>query len=438
MSLPRLVIAAPSSGAGKTTVATGLMAALRDRGLQVSPHKVGPDYIDPGYHALATGRPGRNLDPVLVGESLIAPLLLHGARGADVAVVEGVMGLYDGRGSTDEGSTAHVARLIDAPVVLVVDASSQSRSVAALVQGFAGFDDRVRLGGVVLNCVGSTRHEELLRTALEGVAPVLGVLRRDVSVATPSRHLGLVPAAERSAEAVATVRALADLCAQSLELDALLNLARSAPLLDAEPWSPPAIQRDARPIVAVLGGEAFTFSYAETVELLAAAGAEVVVVDPLRDERLPDGTAGLVIGGGFPEVHAAQLSANASLREDVRRLAAGGAPVSAECAGLLYLCQELDGLPMCGVLPASGRMTERLTLGYRTTSSGVTGHEFHRTVVEPRAGAVPAWNLDGGGREGFVQGGVHASYLHVHWAGSPELAADFVDRAARVTQAVPA
>jgi cobyrinic acid a,c-diamide synthase len=438
VSLPRLVIAAPSSGAGKTTVATGLMAALHARGLEVSPHKVGPDYIDPGYHALATGRPGRNLDPVLVGESLITPLLLHGARHADVAVVEGVMGLYDGRSSTDAGSTAHVARLIDAPVVLVVDASSQSRSVAALVQGFARFDDRVRLGGVVLNRVGSERHEELLRTALDGVAPVLGVLRREASVATPSRHLGLVPVAERSADAVATVRALADLCAQSLDLDALLDLARSAPPLDAEPWSPPLIERDVRPIVAVFGGEAFTFSYTETVELLAAAGADVVVVDPLRDERLPESTAGLVIGGGFPEVHAAQLSANAALREDVRRLAAGGAPVSAECAGLLYLCQELEGLPMCGVLPASGRMTSRLTLGYRTTSSGVTGHEFHRTVVEPRAGAIPAWNLDEGDREGFVQDGVHASYLHVHWAGSPELAAQLVDRAARFAQAVPA
>ena len=438
MTLPRLVIAAPSSGAGKTTVATGLMAALRVRGLDVSPHKVGPDYIDPGYHALATGRPGRNLDPVLVGESLVAPLLLHGAHGADVAVVEGVMGLYDGRGSTDEGSTAHVARLIDAPVVLVVDASSMSRSVAALVPGFARFDDRVRLGGVVLNRVGSDRHEELLRDALDGVAPVLGVLRRETSVATPSRHLGLVPVAERSAKAVETVRALAELCAQSLDLDALLELARTAPDLRAEQWSPPVVARDVRPVVAVFGGPAFTFSYAETTELLAAAGADVAVVDPMRDDRLPDGTAGLVIGGGFPEVHAAQLSANASLREDVRRLAAGGAPISAECAGLLYLCRQLDGLPMCGLLPASGRMTERLTLGYRTTSSGLTGHEFHRTVVEPRAGAVPAWDLDGADPEGFVQDGVHASYLHVHWAGAPELAAQLVDRAARVTQAVPA
>jgi cobyrinic acid a,c-diamide synthase len=431
----RLVVAAPSSGAGKTTVATGLMAALRARGLEVSPHKVGPDYIDPGYHALATGRPGRNLDPVLVGEQLVAPLLLHGARGADVAVVEGVMGLFDGRGSSDEGSTAHVARLLGAPVVLVVDASSQSRSVAALVQGFASFDPRVRLGGVVLNRVGSDRHEALLREALDGVTPVLGVLRRDDGVATPSRHLGLVPAAERAPDAVATVRRLGALCERALDLDALLALARTAPGLDAEPWRPPVVERAHRPRVAVAGGEAFTFSYAETVELLEAAGADVVVVDPLRDRELPEGTAGLVLGGGFPEVYAAQLSANDELRGDVRRLARSGAPVHAECAGLLYLCEELDGLPMCGVLPASGRMTERLVLGYRETADGVRGHEFHRTVVSPRAGVVPAWTT-GAGPEGFRQDGVVASYLHVHWAGTPEAAARFVDAAAR--QAVPA
>ena len=431
MSVPRLVVAAPASGTGKTTVATGLMAALRARGLEVSPHKVGPDYIDPGYHALATGRPGRNLDPVLVGEERIAPLLLHGARAADVAVVEGVMGLYDGRGATDEGSTAHVARLLDAPVVLVVDASSQSRSVAALVHGFASYDDRVRLGGVVLNRVGSDRHEALLREALEGGVPVLGVLRRDAGIEVPSRHLGLVPAAERAPEAVAVVRRLGELLAASCDLDAVLALARSAPDLDVEPWAPPVVARADRPVVAVLGGPAFTFSYAETPELLTAAGADVVVVDPLRDPHLPPGTAGLVVGGGFPEVHAAQLSANAGLRAEVAALAASGAPVSAECAGLLYLCEELDGLPMCGVLPARGRMTPTLVLGYRETKAAapswlgdapVVGHEFHRTVVEPRAGAQPAWALG----EGHVAGGVHASYLHLHWAGVDGVAERFV------------
>ncbi|MCW2545122.1 MAG: cobyrinic acid ac-diamide synthase, partial [Frankiales bacterium] len=190
MSIPRVVVAAPSSGAGKTTVATGLMAALTTAGLRVSPHKVGPDYIDPGYHALATGRPGRNLDPVMCGEELIAPLFLHGAQGADIAIVEGVMGLYDGRGSSQQGSTAHVAQLLDAPVILVVDASSQSRSVAALVHGFASFDPSVRFAGVILNKVASDRHEQVLREALLGV-PVLGVLRRDAAASVPSRHLGL-------------------------------------------------------------------------------------------------------------------------------------------------------------------------------------------------------------------------------------------------------
>jgi cobyrinic acid a,c-diamide synthase len=435
VSVPRLVVAAPSSGAGKTTVATGLMAALRARGLEVSPHKVGPDYIDPGYHSLATGRPGRNLDPVMVGEDLIAPLFLHGAAGADVAVVEGVMGLYDGRGSSTFGSTAHIARLLDAPVVLVVDAASMSRSVAALVQGFAHYDRRVRLGGVVLNRVGSDRHEALLREALDGVAPVLGVLRRSDEVTTPSRHLGLVPAAERAPAAVATVDRLAHLLAAGLDLDALLALTRSAPPLTADAWAPPLSAAAVRPVVAVAGGPAFTFSYAETAELLRAAGADVVVVDPLRDQRLPAATAGLVLGGGFPEVYAAQLSANAALRAEVARLARSGAPVSAECAGLLYLCQALDGHRMCGVLPATGRMTPRLTLGYRETKAAapswmgeapVTGHEFHRTQVEPRAGDPAAWDLG----EGFVQGGVHASYLHLHWAGVPGVADRFVAAAA--------
>ena len=433
MSVPRVVVAAPASGAGKTTVATGLMAALRRRGLRVSPHKVGPDYIDSGYHALATGLPGRNLDPVLVGEERIAPLFLHGARGADVAVVEGVMGLYDGRGSTTYGSTAHVAALLSAPVVLVVDASSQSRSVAALVHGFATYRPDVRLAGVVLNRVGSDRHEQLLRESLD--VPVLGVLRRDAGIEVPSRHLGLVPAAERAPEAVRVVERLAALVESSCDLDAVLALARSAGDLGVAAWAPPQVPRASRPTVAVFAGPAFTFSYAETAELLEAAGADVVAVDALLDEHLPEGTAGLVVGGGFPEVHAAALSANAELRRDVARLAASGAPVAAECAGLLYLCEELDGLPMCGVLSARARMTDRLVLGYRETkartpswmgAAPVVGHEFHRTVVEPRAGSRPAWELP----EGWVQGGVHASYLHLHWAGVDGVAERFVAAAA--------
>jgi len=442
VSVPRLVLAAPSSGAGKTTVATGLMAALRARGLAVAPSKVGPDYIDPGYHALASGRPGRNLDPVMVGEDLVAPLFLHGAQGADVAVVEGVMGLFDGRGSTSYGSTAHVAALLDAPVVLVVDASAQARSVAALVHGFATYDPAVRLAGVVLNRVGSDRHEELLRACLD--VPVLGVVRRDDAVAVPSRHLGLVPAAERAPDAVATVDRLGALVERCCDVDALLAVARRAPALGQRAWEPPTGRTVGEPpVVAVFGGPAFTFSYAETSELLQAGGAQVVVVDPLRDEALPDGAAALVVGGGFPEVHAEQLSANAGLRAGVARLAGAGAPVLAECAGLLYLCDRLDDLPMVGLLDARAHMTERLALGYRDVEPAadhlladagtrLTGHEFHRTQVQPRAGLRPAWRLSDGSYEGFTAGpSVVASYVHLHPAAVPGLAARLVAAARR-------
>ncbi|CAL9404913.1 cobyrinate a,c-diamide synthase [Streptomyces sp. enrichment culture] len=442
-SVPRLVVAAPSSGSGKTTVATGLMAALAARGLTVSPHKVGPDYIDPGYHALATGRVGRNLDAYLCGPELVAPLFLHGARGCDLAVVEGVMGLFDGAAGEGElASTAHVAKLLRAPVVLVVDASRQSRSVAALVHGFASWDPEVRVAGVILNKVGSERHAQLLRDALDATGvPVLGVLRRAPQVDTPSRHLGLVPVAERRSAAVEAVAAMAAQVSAGCDLDALVALARGAGALAYEAWQPPVHREERRPVVAVAGGPAFTFSYAEHTELLTAAGAEVVAFDPLRDAELPEGTRGLVIGGGFPEVYAAELSANEPLRKAVAELALSGAPVAAECAGLLYLCRELDGQPMCGVLDASARMSERLTLGYRdavAVSDGVLaaagtrmrGHEFHRTVVEPGAGAAPAWGVRAPERrvEGFVQQGVHASYLHTHWASQPGVARRFVER----------
>jgi cobyrinic acid a,c-diamide synthase len=439
VDVPRLVIAAPASGHGKTTVATGLLAAYVARGMRAAGFKVGPDYIDPGYHALAAGRPGRNLDPVLVGEDLVAPLFAHGAAGADIAVVEGVMGLYDGRtGAGDFGSTAHVATLLDAPVVLVVDVAAQGRSIAALIHGFRSFGSP-RIAGVILNRVGSDRHERLLRDACDEVGtPVLGVLRRHAAVAAPSRHLGLVPVVERHAEATGSVAALAALVAGGVDLAATLAVARTAPPLPVEPWSPPASPpAGRRPVVAVAGGPAFSFGYAETTELLHAAGATVSIVDPVRDESLPEGTAALVVGGGFPEVYADQLAANAPLREAVARLAAAGAPISAECAGLLWLCRSLDGVPMCGVLEADAVMTDRLTIGYRDAvalsgsvlgpaGTRVTGHEFHRTSVTPRAAPAPAWGWHGEPPEGFVAGGVHASYLHLHWAGRPELARNLV------------
>jgi cobyrinic acid a,c-diamide synthase len=464
VTVPRLVIAAPASGCGKTTVACGLMAALRARGLAVSGHKVGPDYIDPGYHALATGRPPRNLDPFLCGEDLIAPLFRHGAAGAQVAVIEGVMGLFDGVDHAampvnltgpenptnpidpDFGSTAHVARLLDAPVVLVIDAARAGRSVAALAAGFAGFDPRTAVAGVILNRIASDRHERLLRDALAGTGlPVFGAIRRTEGISTPSRHLGLIPAAERAAMAATAVDQMGALIAAHCDLDALLALAARAPARPGPAWEPPAQPDPARPapVVAIAGGAAFTFGYTEQAELLAAAGARVISFDPLRDEDLPGQTAGLILGGGFPEMHAAALSANLRLREQVAALAARGAPVAAECAGLLYLARTLDDLPMCGVLDVRAAMTPRLTLGYRQAvamadsvlaraGDVLRGHEFHRTAAVPAAGDQPAWQLGSGPLEGHVAGSVIASYLHTHWAGHPAAAARLTAACTRV------
>jgi cobyrinic acid a,c-diamide synthase len=438
--LPRIVIAAPASGHGKTTVATGLMAALAGRGLSVSGHKVGPDFIDPGYHALATGRPGRNLDPFLVGEHRVVPLLLHGARSADVAVIEGVMGLFDGRlGTAGEASTAHVAALTVSPVLLVVDISHASRTHAAMIAGLAAFDAEVRIAGVILNKAASERHADEVRDALGPTGiPVLGVLPRDDGIETPSRHLGLVPVAERAASAQTLTR-MAEVIAARVDIDAVVHIARGAAALHEAPWDPTQnIQppTPTRPVVAMAGGRAFTFRYAENEELLRAAGCDVVEFDPLVDATVPAGTAGIYLGGGFPEVHAAELAQNRCLMAELRSAIAAGIPTVAECAGLLYLCRSLDGRPMVGAVPADAAMTPRLTLGYRTATSPadsvlteageqVTGHEFHRTAITSvELDGHAAWHLSPG-PEGFATPTLHAAYLHTHWAGHPALAQRF-------------
>ncbi|TCC49857.1 cobyrinate a,c-diamide synthase [Kribbella capetownensis] len=460
--IARVVVAAPASGAGKTTVAVGLMAALRRAGHVVAGFKVGPDYIDPGFHAVATGRPGRNLDPMLSGEERVGPLFAHGATGADLAVVEGVMGLYDGAlGTEGFSSTAHVAKLLKAPVVLVVDASAAGRSVGAVVQGFVAFDTEIRIVGVILNKVGSDRHEAEVRAGVAPTGvPVLGVLRRDTRLTVPSRHLGLVPADEQREQASAPVEAAAELVRQGVDLEAFVAAARAATDLDVEAWDPAAAVtltepradcptepppgrdggREPRPVVAVAGGPVFSFRYTETGELLVAAGAEVVAFDPLSDP-LPEGTSALYLGGGFPELHAEALSANDVLRRQVATEIAAGLPVIAECAGLLYLCRELDGHPMTGVLPATARMTDRLTLGYRTAIAATTtvffdegrrvrGHEFHRTAIELDAEVDPAWHLPAG-VEGIALPRVHASYLHLHWTATPDVPVRLVAEARR-------
>jgi cobyrinic acid a,c-diamide synthase len=449
--LPRLVIAAPGSGHGKTTVATGLMGALTATGLRVAGFKVGPDYIDPGYHTLATGRVGRNLDPFLCGEEQMAPLLLHGAQTpepADIAIIEGVMGLFDGQISSEGfASTAHLATLVQAPVIMVIDISHTSRTAAAIMHGLNTFDPDVRLSGVIINKSGSERHALEIVQSIQAIGlEVLGILPRDAGIEIPSRHLGLVPAAERE-EAAEAVAQLARRISDHVSLESVITIARSASTLEVKPWSPADQVRplsDARPVVAIAAGRAFTFRYAETDELLRAAGCNPVVFDPTSDERLPDGTAGLYLGGGFPEVHAAELAGNEALRRDIRAAVDGGMPTVAECAGLLYLCRSVDGQPMIGAIEADGIMTERLMLRYRTmiadhdqllaqAGTRLTGHEFHRTAVERSFVHAAAWMLDGepvgfsGDPAGIGRETLHASYLHVHWAGHPELAQRFAD-----------
>ncbi|MDG4664979.1 cobyrinate a,c-diamide synthase [Mycobacterium sp. 236(2023)] len=447
MSTPAVVIAAPASGSGKTTVATGLMGALRRAGHRVAPFKVGPDFIDPGYHALAAGSPGRNLDPVLVGERLIGPLYRHGSDDADIAVVEGVMGLFDGRiGDATvgpaQGSTAHVAGLLGAPVVLVVDARGQSHSIAALLHGFATFDRSARLVGVILNRVGSPRHDDVLRQACDHAGvPVLGSIPRTDELAVPSRHLGLVTAVEHGRRATAAVAAMTDLVARHVDLEAITRVAASR-VVD-QPWSP-AVAQTENVTVALAAGKAFTFGYAEHREILLAAGAEVVEFDPLCDQ-LPPAASALVVGGGFPEEFGTELSANDVVRRQIKALAAVGAPVHAECAGLTYLVDDLDGHPMCGVLAGSASFTKSLTLGYRDAvavadsplhalGDRITGHEFHRTTVQFAEGRSPAWRYVGRAgqviEDGAVAGGVHAGYLHTHPAAHPEAVARFVAAAA--------
>lgn len=455
-TVPRLVVSAPSSGHGKTAVAVGLLAAYAARGLQPTGFKIGPDRTDAAYLGLAAGRPGRNLDARLVGTERVAPLFVHGASGTDFALVEGTMGLFDSlAGRPDRDSTAALAAALRAPVLLVVDVAAMGQSVAALVHGFRAYDEMLWLGGVILTRVASERHEALLREALEDLGvPVFGALsRRDLPAALPSRQHGVVPVLRGSAEAARAVRRLGESLADRVDLDGLLGLARSAPGLAVEPWSAADAAATAaaldqvtlvsrrRPVVAVAGGSAGSYSHLETIELLTAAGADVVTVDPLRDRSLPAGTDGLVVGGGLPESYAEELSANRQLCIAVAELARTGRPVVAEGTGLLWLLREFDGHPMCGVLDATGARLDQMVVGYReaTASSSsvvarfgdqVTGYKQHRGVVRPRGGEAAAWAWAGGQPEGFVWRGVHASQLTLHWAGVPEIAGRLVAAAA--------
>lgn len=438
---PRVVIAGTSSGVGKTTVATGLLAALKARGMAPAGAKVGPDFIDPGYHSLASGRPPRNLDAWLCGPGAISPLAARAGEGADVLIVEGVMGMFDGAVDSAPSSTADVARILDAPVVLVIDASAMSSSVAALVHGFTRFDPTVRVEGVILNQVGSEGHELLLREALAPLGlPVLGALKRDDGLRWRDRHLGLVPVAEKRHEVEASLDRLADAVAEQVDLEALLAVAASAPNQQAA--DVPLPDRADPITIGVAGGPAFSFTYTDTLDALAAAGAEVALFDPLRDEHLPADLDGLIIGGGFPEEYASTLAGNRPLLDELAATHRAGTPIWAECGGLLLLAEELDGHPMAGVIAARAEMTSRLTLGYRTaTAHGdtplgpagttVRGHEFHYSTVDPGGRALTLDSRFGSRSEGWAGPDLLATYLHFHPGGDPGPVARFAERGAR-------
>jgi len=434
---PRLVISGVASGAGKTTIATGLMAAFRAKGVRVAAAKVGPDFIDPGYHAVATGRPGRSLDAWLSGEDLLGPLAGAAGSDADLLVVEGVMGMFDGSGQPGvDGSTADVARRISAPVVLVVDVWAMSSSVAALVHGFRSFDPEVILGGVILNRVAGEGHETLCREALEPLGvPVLGVIPNDAGIQWRDRHLGLVPVAEHRDEVRAAVDRIGELIASHCDLDALMTLARGAPATSVP--SLPAARPTANIRLAVAAGPAFNFIYPENLALFRQAGAELLYFDPLTEPALPEGAQALYAGGGFPEVFAAELSANRSLAHSVRSAVQDGMVVWAECGGLLWLAESLDGHPMVGAVGATARMTEQLTIGYRRATTladsplgpagtELRGHEFHHTELDPPGEALQLESRFGGGRGGYASPTLFASYLHQHLAAAPEVAERFI------------
>lgn len=457
MVAPGVVIAATTSGTGKTTISTGLMRALSRRSL-VAPFKVGPDYIDPGYHSMAAGRPGRNLDSFMCPPELIGPLYAHGADGCDIAVVEGVMGLFDGRIGDDplsvEGSTAEIASLLGLPVVLVLDARHMSQSAAAVVHGFSTLRSDVRVGGVIINRVGSQRHADIITRSVEAMGiQVLGAIPRVTDIEVPSRHLGLVTAVEQGEQLERVIESMANLVERYVDIPGLIALAR-APLPD-KPWNPAkavgGAQSQRRARVAVAAGPAFSFTYAEHAELLAAAGAEVECFDPLVED-LPVAD-GYIIPGGFPEEHAEALSARDDVRAGLRRAAQDGALIHGECAGLLWLLEDLENHRMCGLIPGGASMS-RLKLGYREAvalsdsalclaGARVRGHEFHKTTLTKdtaaralAAGWQQAWawrGYDGAAvREGFISnsGRVHASYLHIHPAGAPDTVSRFVSACA--------
>jgi cobyrinic acid a,c-diamide synthase len=451
-----IVIAGPASGVGKTTIALGLMAAFRRRGLAVQPFKCGPDFIDAGHHTRVCDRPSRNLDGwMLSGDTNRAVFAEHTGT-ADVAIVEGVMGLFDGARNSGEGSTAAMAKLLRLPILFVVDASKMAASAAALVRGFETFDPAVRIAGVVFNQLGSAGHYGLLREALAqaGCAPAVGYLPREASLRIPERHLGLYTAHEDVLSKPALDH-LASLMEQFVDLDRVLEIAT---IEEEDQTHVPASHREGEDAacIAVARDRAFCFYYEDNLDALRAAGARIVEFSPLADRTLPEGTDAIYIGGGYPELYAAELSANRSMRAAIGQFVESGGPTYAECGGLIYLGRHLrlrdgDQIPMVGVLPFGTAETDRLVrFGYTEVSfmadcllgpagASARGHSFHYSTIDGAPDADCVYRLQSTlsgaeSAEGYVVGNVLTSYIHLHFLSNPELSAHFV-RAAQLSRA---
>lgn len=436
MNVQRVVIAGVTSGVGKTTVAVAIMHALRKKGLRVQPFKVGPDFIDPSYHTLVTGRQSRNLDVWLMGRSGVTDCFSAACQGADVAVIEGVMGLYDGMsGKNNFASTAHVADILDAPVILVIDASKAARSIAAIALGFLSFDKKIKIAGVILNNIAGERHETYLREALAGKikAPIVGAIRRTSEVKMEERHLGLVPAHElQKARRTALVKAARHV-AEEIDIDAVLGLCGKNPILDA----PERQRTPPKASIAVALDESFNFYYADNLDALRQHGARLTFFSTVHDSSLPD-SDGVMLGGGFPEVLADKLEKNRGMIKSVAKALGEGRPFYGECGGLMYLTRSISGYRgerrkrrMVGAIDADTAMTPRLTLNYtKARCDGpifgrayVHGHEFHyseiRNVAKDSRFAYSMEKGKGvaGGRDGFIIGenGL-AAYMHLHFA----------------------
>lgn len=447
------VIAGTHSGCGKTSVSLGLMAALARRGLKVQPFKCGPDFIDPGHHAKACAQEGKpvpshNLDGWMLSEETNLGIFNRYAAAADIAVVEGVMGLFDGiSGTTDHGSTAQMAKILGLPVILVVDARSMARSAAALVTGYANFDPDVTIAGIIFNRVGSPNHTDILMEAMSVFPeiPVLGCLGRDEAITTPSRHLGLVTVDNEEPDSMRYER-LADWVEKGLNPDDLLQ---ALPEIEALPPFEP-VPEIGTVTIGVARDAAFCFYYEENLRLLREAGARLVEFSPINDPRLPDNLDGLYIGGGYPELFAFELGQNNKLRREIKEFCESGRPVYAECGGFMYLMSDIitnrGRYAMAGIYPFRAEMGERFkALGYREITAkedtllgpkGLTarGHEFHYSSIQQDADTSTTPTVyTMSGRKGFIdtpEGFVHAntlgSYIHLHFASRPEMAEAFV------------